>query len=66
MGLVSAMFGCCSLAGACSFAPFACRSSDATYTRRVDDIVERELSDEGVELEEQRKRLTDTTWGECQ
>lgn len=33
---------------------------DETYTRRVDDIVERELSDEGVELEEEREGLADT------
>jgi hypothetical protein len=32
-------------------------------TLGVDDIVERELSDRGVELEEERERLADTTWG---
>jgi hypothetical protein len=30
-------------------------------TLGVDDIVERELSDRGVELEEERERLADTT-----
>jgi hypothetical protein len=33
-----------------------------TYSGRVDNIIERELSDEGVEFEEKREGLTDTTF----
>lgn len=34
----------------------------STHTGSVDDIVERELGDERVELEEEGQRLADTTW----
>jgi hypothetical protein len=33
-----------------------------THSESIDNIVKRELRDEGVELEEERKGLADTTW----
>lgn len=38
------------------------RLKRGTYTHGVDDIVQRELSDERVELEEQGQGLADTTY----
>jgi len=38
--------------------PLAC---GLAHSDSVDDIVERELGDQGVELEEEGKRLTDST-----
>lgn len=35
-----------------------------THPLSVDDIVQRELSDEGVELEQEGEGLADTTWSD--
>lgn len=54
------------LAGLASPSKLACvkakMNKQGTYTRRIDNVVETELSDERVELEQEGEGLTDTTY----